>query len=55
MEKKDFYGNIETPFRIITRKGITPGEEEIITEQEGKKCEVKSGGKNLTDGRREGK
>ena len=27
--KKDFYGNIETPFRIITRKGITPGEEEI--------------------------
>ncbi|MBK7712171.1 MAG: 16S rRNA (cytosine(1402)-N(4))-methyltransferase RsmH [Bacteroidales bacterium] len=28
-EKKDFYGNIETPFRIITRKGITPGEEEI--------------------------
>ena len=27
--KQDFYGNIETPFRIITRKGITPGEEEI--------------------------
>jgi 16S rRNA (cytosine1402-N4)-methyltransferase len=28
-EKKDFYGNIETPFRIITRKGITPAAEEI--------------------------
>jgi 16S rRNA (cytosine1402-N4)-methyltransferase len=28
-EKKDFYGNIETPFRIINRKGTTPGEEEI--------------------------
>jgi 16S rRNA (cytosine1402-N4)-methyltransferase len=28
-EKKDFYGNIETPFRIINKKGTTPGEEEI--------------------------
>jgi 16S rRNA (cytosine1402-N4)-methyltransferase len=28
-EKKDFYGNIETPFRIINRKGTTPGENEI--------------------------
>jgi 16S rRNA (cytosine1402-N4)-methyltransferase len=28
-EKKDFYGNIETPFRIINRKGTTPGIEEI--------------------------
>jgi 16S rRNA (cytosine1402-N4)-methyltransferase len=28
-EKKDFYGNIETPFRIINRKGTTPGEDEI--------------------------
>ena len=30
-EKKDFYGNTETPFRQITRKGITPGEEEIMS------------------------
>ena len=29
VEKKDFYGNIETPFRIINRKGTTPGDEEI--------------------------
>jgi 16S rRNA (cytosine1402-N4)-methyltransferase len=28
-EKKDFYGNMETPFRIINRKGTTPGDEEI--------------------------
>jgi len=28
-EKKDFYGNSETPFRLITRKGITPGEDEV--------------------------
>jgi 16S rRNA (cytosine1402-N4)-methyltransferase len=28
-EKKDFYGNIETPFRLINRKGTTPGDEEI--------------------------
>jgi 16S rRNA (cytosine1402-N4)-methyltransferase len=29
VENKDFYGNIETPFRIINRKGTTPGEEEL--------------------------
>jgi 16S rRNA (cytosine1402-N4)-methyltransferase len=28
-EKKDFYGNIETPFIIINKKGTTPGDEEI--------------------------
>lgn len=28
-EKKDFYGNVETPFRIINRKGTTPGEDEV--------------------------
>lgn len=29
VEKKDFYGNPETPFRIITKRGITPGDAEI--------------------------
>jgi 16S rRNA (cytosine1402-N4)-methyltransferase len=29
MEKKDFYGNAETPFRVITKKGITPGDDEV--------------------------
>jgi 16S rRNA (cytosine1402-N4)-methyltransferase len=28
-EVKDFYGNPVTPFKLITRKGIIPGEEEI--------------------------
>jgi 16S rRNA (cytosine1402-N4)-methyltransferase len=29
VENKDFYGNVETPFRIINRKGTTPCDEEI--------------------------
>ena len=29
ISKKDFYGNIETPFRAITKKGIIPGDDEI--------------------------
>jgi 16S rRNA (cytosine1402-N4)-methyltransferase len=29
-EKRDFYGNVDTPFMIINRKGTTPGNEEII-------------------------
>jgi 16S rRNA (cytosine1402-N4)-methyltransferase len=29
IEKKDFYGNRETPFRLINRKIIIPGDEEI--------------------------
>lgn len=28
-ELKDFYGNIQTPFRLVNRKSITPGEEEL--------------------------
>jgi 16S rRNA (cytosine1402-N4)-methyltransferase len=30
IEKKDFYGNVETPFKIINRKGTTPGEDELM-------------------------
>ena len=29
IENKDFYGNAETPFRPITKKGITPGDDEV--------------------------
>lgn len=29
IEDKDFYGNVDTPFRLITKKGITPGKDEI--------------------------
>lgn len=28
-EEKDFYGNIITPFRMLNRKGVTPGEREL--------------------------
>jgi 16S rRNA (cytosine1402-N4)-methyltransferase len=28
-EKKDFYGNVETPFRIINKKGTIPDDDEI--------------------------
>ena len=30
IENKDFFGNLETPFRLITKKGIIPCEEEIL-------------------------
>jgi len=29
IENKDFYGNPQTPFRILNKKGITPGKSEI--------------------------
>lgn len=29
IEKKDFYGNPETPFRVLNKKGITPEPDEI--------------------------
>jgi 16S rRNA (cytosine1402-N4)-methyltransferase len=29
VEKKDFYGNVETPFRIINRKGTVPDDDEL--------------------------
>ena len=28
-QEKDFYGNIVTPFRMLNRKGVTPGEREL--------------------------
>jgi 16S rRNA (cytosine1402-N4)-methyltransferase len=28
--KKDFYGNPETPFRVLTKKGVIPKDEEIV-------------------------
>jgi len=29
VQEKDFYGNIITPFKVITKNGVTPSEEEI--------------------------
>lgn len=44
-EKKDFYGNIETPFRIITRKGITPGVEELSRNNRARSARLRVGEK----------
>jgi 16S rRNA (cytosine1402-N4)-methyltransferase len=40
-EKKDFYGNMETPFRIINRKGTTPGDEEIAINKRAKSARLR--------------
>jgi 16S rRNA (cytosine1402-N4)-methyltransferase len=29
IEEKDFYGNVSSPFRLINKKGTTPGDDEI--------------------------
>ncbi len=40
-EKKDFYGNTETPFRIINRKGTTPDEEEITVNKRARSARLR--------------
>jgi 16S rRNA (cytosine1402-N4)-methyltransferase len=44
-EKKDFYGNVETPFRILTRKSITPGEEELSRNNRARSARLRVGEK----------
>ena len=41
VENKDFYGNVETPFRIITKKGITPGEEELAVNKRARSARLR--------------
>jgi len=41
MLKKDFYGNPETPFRIITKKSITPGAEEIAVNNRARSAKLR--------------
>jgi len=40
-EEKDFYGNVKTPFRIVNRKGTTPGEEEIATNKRARSARLR--------------
>ncbi|HVN56874.1 MAG TPA: 16S rRNA (cytosine(1402)-N(4))-methyltransferase RsmH [Bacteroidales bacterium] len=40
-EEKDFYGNVITPFRLISRKAITPAEEEIMTNSRSRSAKLR--------------
>ena len=44
-EKKDFYGNIETPFRIINIKGTTPGADELALNKRARSARLRIGEK----------
>ena len=39
--KKDFYGNVETPFKLINRKAIEPSEEEIARNSRAKSAKLR--------------
>jgi 16S rRNA (cytosine1402-N4)-methyltransferase len=39
--KKDFYGNAETPFRLISRKAITPSEEEVSSNSRARSAKLR--------------
>ena len=41
VEDKDFYGNVQTPFRIITRKGITPDAEELAANKRARSARLR--------------
>jgi 16S rRNA (cytosine1402-N4)-methyltransferase len=40
-ENKDFYGNVSTPFRVISRKGITPSDDEIDTNRRSRSARLR--------------
>ncbi len=51
IEKKDFYGNAETPFRVITKKGITPGDDEVARNNRSRSARLRVAEKILGNGR----
>jgi len=44
-KKKDFYGNLETPFIIINRKGTTPGAYELVINKRARSARLRIGEK----------
>jgi 16S rRNA (cytosine1402-N4)-methyltransferase len=40
-EKKDFFGNLVTPFRVITKKGIVPGSSEIVSNRRARSAKLR--------------
>ena len=51
IEKKDFYGNPETPFRVLNKKGITPGAGEIAKNNRSRSARLRVAEKNLKNDR----
>ena len=43
---KDFYGNIERPFKIITKKALTPNEEELKINPRSRSAKLRVAEKN---------
>ncbi len=50
-EKKDFFGNVETPFRLINKKGTAPGEDEIAHNNRATQRKTEDSGKIIGNGR----
>jgi 16S rRNA (cytosine1402-N4)-methyltransferase len=40
--KKDFYGKIETPFEVVTRKAVTPRAEEIVANPRSRSAKLRA-------------
>ena len=46
---KDFYGNVSSPFEIITRKAVTPSEHEIADNPRSRSAKLRAAMKSDTD------
>jgi 16S rRNA (cytosine1402-N4)-methyltransferase len=49
IEEKDFYGNTRTPFRVLSKKGITPGSSEIARNNRARSARLRIAEKILID------
>ncbi|MCB0615306.1 MAG: 16S rRNA (cytosine(1402)-N(4))-methyltransferase, partial [Phaeodactylibacter sp.] len=44
-QEKDFYGNIQRPFKVISRKAIVPSEEEVQQNPRARSAKLRIGEK----------